>query len=90
MVVISRPDFETIRVTGRDMADDVDLLAVDLRSLQLVHEPLQLADRIGAVDQQPPILVVAVIHIDREDPEARSHQNRVERTATNGMRDSGR
>lgn len=90
MVIIPWPDFETIRVAGRDMTDDVHLLAIDLRTLQLVHEPLQFADRVGAVDEQPPVLVVAVIHVDRENPEAGSHQNRVERAATNGVRDSGR
>lgn len=56
-----------------DVTDYVDLLAVDLGTLQLVHEPLQLADRICAVDQEPPVFVVTVIHIDGEDPETWSN-----------------
>lgn len=90
VIVIPGPDLETVRVAGRDVTDYVHLLAVDLRALQLVHEPLQLADRVGAVDQQPPVLVVAVVHVDREDPEARPHQDRVERAAANRVRDAGR
>lgn len=60
-------------MAGRNVTDYVYLLAVDLRALQLVHEPLQLADRVSTVDQQPPVLVVAIIHVDRKDSEARSH-----------------
>lgn len=66
------------------------LLAVDLGALQLVHEPLELADRIGAVDQQPPVLVVTIIHVDRENSETRSNQDRVEGTATNSVGHTGR
>jgi len=72
------------------MADYVHLLAVDLGALQLVHEPLQLANRVRAVDQQPPVFIVAVVHINGENPEARAHQNRIEGATTNGVRDTGR
>lgn len=52
-------------MSWRYVADNVHLLAINLRALQFVYEPLQLADWIRAVDQKPPILIVAVIHVDR-------------------------
>lgn len=85
MIIVARPDLETIGMTGRNMAYNVHLLAAHLGALQLVHEPLQLADRVRAVDQQPPVLVVTVIHIDGENSKTRSNQDRIEGTATNSV-----
>lgn len=90
MIIVARPDLETIGMTRRNMAYNVHLLAIDLGALQLVHEPLQLAYRISAVDQQPPVLVVAVVHIDGENSEARSNQDRVKGSATNSVGHTGR
>lgn len=77
-------------MSRRYVADYVHLLAAHFRALQLVHEPLQFADRIRAVDQQPPILVVAVIHVNRENSKTRSNQDRVEGAATDSMGHTGR
>lgn len=90
VIVISRPHLETIWMSRRNMANYVHLLAIDLRALQLVHEPLQLADWIRAVDQQPPVLVIAIIHIDGQNSEAWSNQDRVESTAAHSMGHTGR
>lgn len=85
VIIISRPHLDAVRMSRRNMADYVHFLAIDLRALQLVHEPLQLADRIRGVDQEPPIFVVTIIHIDGENPEARANQDRIEGAATDGV-----
>lgn len=64
VIVIPRPHLQAIRVPRRNVADYVNFLAVDLCTLQLVHQPLQFAHRVRAINQQPPILVVTVIHIN--------------------------
>lgn len=76
-------------MSRRNVANYVHLLAIDLRALQLVYEPLQLADWIRAVDQQPPILIIAVIHIDGQNPETWPNQDRIESTATYSMGHTG-
>lgn len=89
-VVIPRPHFQTIRMTGRNMPDNMHLLVGELSGLQFIDEPLQLGGRIGAVQQQPPVLVVAVVHVQRDDAKTGPHQHRVECTASHRMRDAGR
>lgn len=71
VVVIPGPNFQTIRMSRWNMSDYMHLLAVDLSTLQFVHEPLQLANRIGAIYKKPPVLVVAIVHIDGEYSETR-------------------
>lgn len=51
VIIISRPHLKTIWMSWRNVTDYVHLFAIDLRALQLVHEPLQLTDWIRAVDQ---------------------------------------
>ena len=48
-VVIVRPDFETVAVAGRNVAEQVDFFSFQLGALQLVDEPLELLRRIRAV-----------------------------------------
>jgi len=50
VIIISRPHLETIGMSGRDVANYVHLFAIDFSTLQLIHKPLQLANRICAID----------------------------------------
>ena len=53
-VIIVRPHFEAVTVAGRNVAQNVHLLALQFSALQLVNKPLQLLSWIRAVQQQPP------------------------------------
>lgn len=81
IVVVPAPDFEAVGVSGRNVSDDVDLLVFELSALQLVNEPLQLGAGVGAVKQQPPVPVVAVVHVERDDAESGTHQHGVKSAA---------
>lgn len=81
IVVVPTPDFEAVRVSGRNVSNNVDLLVLELGALQLVDEPLQFGAGVGAVEQQPPVPVVAVVHVERDDAKTWSHQHRVKGAA---------
>lgn len=83
-VVVSTPDFQTVRMPGWYVPQHMDFLAVKFGILQLVYKPLELFDRIRAVYQQPPIFVVAVIHVQRNYAKSRADQYAVERAAFDG------
>ena len=53
-VVVFGPDGQAVCVSGRDVAQDVDLLLVQLGRLQLIDEPAELLSRVSGVQQQPP------------------------------------
>lgn len=48
-VVIPRPNFEAVAVTRGDVPDNVDFFVIELGSLKLVNEPLQLFSGVCAV-----------------------------------------
>ena len=68
-------------MSGRNVSDNVDFLVFELGALQLVNEPLQLGAGVGAVEQQPPVPVVAVVHVERDDAKTGTHQHRVKGAA---------
>lgn len=76
-------------MSWRYVADNVHLFAINLRALQFVYEPLQFTDWIRAVNQKPPILIVAIIHVDRQNPETWSNQDRIKSAATHSMGHTG-
>ena len=72
-VEVPAPHAHAVHVSGRDVAEEVNLLPAELRHLQLVHQPLQLVRGVRGVQQQPQVLVHAVVHVQT----AESHNESV-------------
>ena len=58
VVEVVAPYLEAVVVAGRDVADDVHFVPLQLRRLQFVHQPLQLVRRVLRVQQQPPKILI--------------------------------
>ena len=54
-VELVTPDGEAVGGSGRDVAEQVNLLPEVLRLLQLPHEPLELSTGVLRVQQQQPV-----------------------------------
>lgn len=84
-----RPLSEAIRIEGRDVAYDVDHFSSRLGLLQLTHQPAEHHARVDGLVQQPPIQPIAIIRVDRDDPEPRTRQDGVIASEASGGRDLG-
>ena len=62
-------------LAGRDVADDVDLVALLLRPLDLAVDPVQVTPRIVKVEHQPKIEVIAEVGVHGQEAEAGSYQH---------------
>ncbi len=68
-VKVLGPGLQTIRVPRGYVPQDVDQVTRQLGRLEFVDEPLELLGRVRRVHQQPPVLVVAVVHVQGDDAE---------------------
>ena len=50
-VIVVRPDFEAIAVSGRNVAENVNFFAFQFSALQFVDKPLEFLSRIGTIEQ---------------------------------------
>lgn len=72
------------------MTQHVHFFPIELSVLQFVYEPLELFDWIGAVQEQPPVFVVTVVHVQRYYTETGADQHAVERAAFDRPADRAR
>eukprot|EP01136_Pigoraptor_vietnamica_P008611 Opistho-1_new@44151 len=89
-IVVVGPVVHARTAARGNVPDDVDELALVLGGLKRVDEPLQLARRVRLVDQDPPVLVVAVVHVERHNAEALFDERRVKPAALDGWNGVGR
>ena len=64
-------------LAGRDVTDDVDLVALLLGPLDLAVDPVQVTPRVVKVEHQPKIEVVAEVGVHGQEAEAGSHRHLV-------------
>ena len=63
-VVVAAPDLETVVGAGWNVSDDGHFFAQQFGRLELADEPGQFVGRVRGVQQEPPVLVVAVVHVE--------------------------
>jgi hypothetical protein len=69
-------------MSRRNVSNNMDFLILQLGALKFINEPLQFGSRVGAVEQEPPVLVVAVVHVEGDDAKTWTNEHRIKGAAT--------
>lgn len=87
-VIVPGPDLDAVRMTRWNVADDVDLLIGELGTLEFVDEPLQLSGWVRGVQKEPPVLIIAVVHVEGDDTETGANEDRVKGSSAHRVADT--
>ena len=52
------------------MSQNVDFLSLCFRFEEFIDQPIELAKWIGQIQQQPEVVIVAIVHVERDDAKA--------------------
>ena len=53
------------------------LVPTELSYLQFIDQPLELVGRVGGVEEEPEVLVHAIVHVETDHSQTRRHIERV-------------